>query len=71
MKVRPEIAKTGATWIFVALSIRKSYGFTDFGGTEEVFLAKTRSQHAVWMHSAEFDVLFRLISIGIEPGEFT
>ena len=69
--MRSKIAKTGATGIFVAMSIRKSYGFTDLGGTEEVFRAKIRSQHAVWMHSAEFDVLFRLISIGIEPGEFT
>lgn len=69
--MRPEIAKTGATGIFVALSIWKSYGFADFGGTGEVFLAKIRSQHAVWMHSAEVDVLFRLISIGVEPGKFT
>jgi hypothetical protein len=59
MEVRPEIAKTGATEIFLACSIGHSYGFYGFQGRSGSFSAKIRSQHAVWMHSAEVDALFR------------
>jgi hypothetical protein len=34
--------------------------FTGFRVAGEVFWAKIRSQHAVWMHGAEVDALFRL-----------
>jgi len=60
MEVRPEIGKIGLTKMPLAYSIGKSYGFTGFRGTEEVFRAKIRSQHAARRHSAEVGALFQL-----------
>jgi hypothetical protein len=58
--VFPENAKTGLIDISLECSIGKFYHFTSFGGAGEVFRAKIRSRHAVWMHSAEVDALFGL-----------
>ena len=41
----------------VAYFNRKSYNFSSFGTTREVFSGKTHAQHAVWIHSAVVDAL--------------
>ena len=58
-----KIAKTSLTDIQLAYSVGKLYGFSGLRGTREVFLGKTRSQHAVCMHSPEVDALFRFLCL--------
>ena len=55
-----KIAKIGLIDVSLAYSLGKSYGFGGFRSEAEVFQAKIRPQHAVWMPSAEVDALFRL-----------
>ena len=55
-----EIAKTSLIDISLVCSIGELYGFWGPRGTTEVFRAKIRFQHAVWMPSGQIDALFRL-----------
>ena len=59
--------KTDLIEISLAYPIWKSYGFYGFQDHEVAFRAKIRFQHAVWMHSAEIDALFRLKQYAGEP----
>ena len=59
-EVCPNTAKTSLLDVSLAYSIGKSYGFGGFTSAAEVFQAKIRSQHSVYMHSAEVDALFRV-----------
>ncbi len=58
-EVCTETAKTSLIDVSVAYSIGKLYGFGAFRSAAEVFQAKIRFQHAVWMPSEEVDALFR------------
>jgi hypothetical protein len=59
MVVWPENAKTNLIDVSLAYTIGKSYGFGGFRSAAEVFQAKIRYQHAVWMPSGQIDALFR------------
>src|SRR5208283_2557046 len=61
MEVHPEIEKRGLLDIFLHARLRNRMVLTRVRGAAEVFRAKIRLQHAVWVHSAEVDALFRFI----------
>ncbi len=58
-----EIAKTSLIDVSTAYSIGKLYCLGGFRSAAEVFQAKIRSQHAVWMPSGEVDALFPVIGM--------
>ncbi len=59
--MHPEIEKRGLLDIFLHARLRNRMVLTRVRGAAEVFRAKIRLQHAVWVHSAEVDALFRFI----------
>jgi hypothetical protein len=58
-----EITETSSPDVSLAVLIGKSYDFAGSKSKIKVFQAKIRSQHAVWMPSAEVDALFRLKAV--------
>lgn len=56
-----EIAETGATEIFLACSIGKSYGFNGQQGRGGTLSVKNPNLDVIWIRFTEIDALFQLL----------